>query len=342
MGLWPLGTRLLSTPLGLSYARGRFGSNAPTVRLLLAHGLGSTKEVWAPTLKTLSTTLASTDGVEWLPPHFSRHGGSRAWPEPTSDEPHPKWNIHHAAEVTEVLRDISAKDDASGATDSTQLVGVGHSMGGAVLCALELNTPGTFAHVAAVEPPLFTRASAALARTLSNVGGNWMAKKALRRRSTWPSRAEAHAHFASRSGRAWAPDSLEAFVAYGLHDAADESGAVVLACRPQTESQSLSWPGEPLPTMASGYSGDASFSLIACAASEFSPVGLPGTGIAYYRHAIAPSFPGRGAAVRVLEGATHSVAQEQPELMAAAILEELSNPSILGSRLALDGRRLTR
>ena len=46
---WPRGTRLLRTPLGLSYARGSVGdaSAAASARLILAHGLGDSKEVLA-------------------------------------------------------------------------------------------------------------------------------------------------------------------------------------------------------------------------------------------------------------------------------------------------------
>ena len=145
---------------------------------------------------------------------------------------------------------------------------------------------------------------------------------------------------AARSGRDWVAPALDAFAAHGLRDAARGDAAVELACPPRTEARSLRWCGAPLPPLAAAYTGACGFTLFACARSRFSPIGLPGSGLAYYRHAIAPALPrseaqSGGGALRVLEGdgATHNVAQEAPALLARAVAEELRACGYLGPRV---------
>ena len=152
------------------------------------------------------------------------------------------------------------------------------------------------------------------------------------RRDVWPSREAAREHLASRTGVRWVTSAIEAFEAHSLREAAD--GTVHLVCSPQIEGGNLRWPGEPLPALASAYTGTASFSVFVCDASRFSPVGLPGSGGVYYTHALARAFPGpRGASVRRLGGsATHYVAQEQPEVLARGIVDDLRAHGLLNGR----------
>ena len=316
--VWPVGTRVLRTPKGLAYARGIIGhgQSGPSLNLVLCHGVGHHKEVaWAPMLPHLARLL-DAEAVSFIAPDFSGHGESRIAPDGQ------KWDAGHCDDISEVLQDAQL--------DSTlPCVGVGVSMGGAVLCAHELRRPGTFSHVTAIEPPLFTRVAAAVARTVSDVGANWMADKASRRRSRWPSFEAARAHISSRGGKHWTPEAREAFVKHGGLREADD-GTVSLVCHPRTEGSSMMWPGEPLPNLAHSYRGSASFTIVACSASQFSPIGIPGTGVPFYRTLIAPAFPSGGARFRVLgEGATHSIGQEQPELLARAVDEDLRQRGLL-------------
>jgi len=204
-------------------------------------------------------------------------------------------------------------------------------MGGAVLCHLELRRPGTLRHVAAFEPPLFTRAAAALANSVSRCGWNWMANAVERRRANWPSREDARTHLGQRSAKHWQPAALEAFLQHGLSEVGD--GRVYLACHPRTEARSLRSPGPPLPGLAREYTGSASFTILTGEASQFSPVGMPGTGAPYYRHALAPHLPGGGAVVRTIAGAraTHEVAQEEPALLAQALEVDLRERGLLAT-----------
>jgi len=101
-------------------------------------------------------------------------------------------------------------------------------------------------------------------------------------------------------------------------------GAVELRCDPRTEARSFNWTGDSIQSLTSGYAGNATFTLVTCAASRFSPLGIPGTGGIYYRLAVAPAFPaGRADVRRLQDGATHLVVAEKPALVAQMIADEL-------------------
>ena len=268
--------------------------------------------------------------TEWVAVDLSGHGASCAPPaEPAT------WDRFHADDVLEVMSECGML------VDGERPVAVGHSMGGAVVVAIELRRPSTFSHVHMIEPPLYTRAGASLVRLASFAGWNMMANAARRRRSSWPSRADAQEHLARRMALGWDERALDAFMASCLRDAAD--GSVELACSPATEARAYSWPGESLPSLTRGRSHPAvtrsanpptSFTLCTCVASDFSPIGpLPrvpgliqhgeGKNEFYYRM-VVPHFPGEAGRHRVLGGsATHLVVAEQPQLVAENLLSDL-------------------
>jgi pimeloyl-ACP methyl ester carboxylesterase len=176
------------------------------VTVVFAHAVGFCKELWAPVLHELSSVLGSAiPRVNWLALDFSGHGSSR--PSPLGGT----WDRSHPQEVAEVMR-------AEAVSSSSPVLGVGHSMGGAVLTSLELREPNSFSHGLAIEPPLFTRALSVTHRALSAVGRNPLANAASRRRGTWPSLQAAREHFARRSGAGWDPRALDAWVGAGFHD----------------------------------------------------------------------------------------------------------------------------
>jgi len=194
---WPAGTVHRATG-GLAYARGSLGGvqrdAAPRATIVLAHAVGFCKELWAPVLHELAPLLERTPAtIDWLALDFSGHGASRAPPPDGTST----WDRYHAQELREVMR-------AEGIDPAASVVmGVGHSMGGAVLASLELRDSGHFRHVVAIEPPLFTRAALGIARVLSATGSNPLANAAARRRSTWPSQDAAREHFSKRSAAGW-------------------------------------------------------------------------------------------------------------------------------------------
>ena len=299
---WPAGTVLRSAS-GLAYARGSLGGSAAPAQIavVLTHALGYCKEIWCPTLHHLSKLVRNR--VEFLALDFSGHGASR--PPRNYD-----WNRCHVDEVAEVLRAESLPEN---------LIGVGHSMGGATLVALELRNPGTLSRVAAIEPPLFTRLTAGIGRAATAAGLNPIAAAARRRRRVWPDADAAREHIGRRLAADWDPAALDAYIAHALRPDADRGG-VELACDPETEALAVSSPGESVGSLTSGYSGLCAFTLVTCERSRFSPLGPMVPNAPYYEHLIAPAL---GAAVQRLDGVSHLAPHEDPKAVAALIAAEV-------------------
>jgi len=230
----------------------------------------------------------------------------------------------HVDDVQEVLR---AEDIKESFTDR-KLVGVGHSMGGATLVALELRGAGSLDHVVAIEPPLFTRLSAGIARAATAAGYNPIAAAARRRRRSWPDADAAREHIGRRLAAGWDPRALDAYIAHALRPEGDGDG-VALVCDPEVEAAAVSMPGVPVGEMlhprreeggAGDYRGRAAFTLVTCERSRFSPLGPLVPNAPYYHHLIAPAL---GAKVQRLAGVTHLAPHENPAAVAALVADEL-------------------
>lgn len=201
--------RSLTTPDGLTLALHEHGgAGRPT---LLCHATGFHGAVWEP----LSAALG--EGFERWAVDFRGHGASTVPPGQPLD-----W----AAMASDVLTVLDALDVPVG-----ELLGVGHSMGGACLLLAEAARPGTFAGLWLFEP------IAPPAGALGPVtGGNALAEGALRRRRTFPSKAAALENYAGKAPfSTLRADALHAYVRHGF--VADGDGSVQLACRPEDESQ---------------------------------------------------------------------------------------------------------
>jgi pimeloyl-ACP methyl ester carboxylesterase len=201
--------RQVPTPDGLTLAVHELGgSGRPT---LLCHATGFHGAVWEPLAAALG------DGLERWAVDFRAHGQSSV---PTG---HP---LDWAGFSEDVLTVIDALDLPPG-----EILGVGHSMGGAALLLAEQARPGTFAGLWLYEP--ITPPSGFFPPA---EGGNAMADAASRRRPAFPSHAEAVANFAAKPPlHVLRADVLHAYVRHGF--VAGEDGAVHLACRPDDEAQ---------------------------------------------------------------------------------------------------------
>lgn len=183
------------------------GSGRPT---LLCHATGFHGAVWEP----LSVALG--DGFERWAVDFRGHGASVM---PTGSE------LVWRDMAEDVLRVIDALELEAG-----EVLGVGHSMGGACLLLAEQARPGTFAGLWLFEPIVPPSAAA-----LGGSRDNPLAEGALRRRASFPSFAEAVANFASkRPFSMLRADALHAYVRHGFTPG--EDGGVHLACRPEDEA----------------------------------------------------------------------------------------------------------
>lgn len=201
--------RSVPTTDGLTLALHEHGGEGrPT---LFAHATGFHGAVWDPMAASLG------EAYERWAVDFRAHGASLMPP----GDPLP-W--------TAVGEDVLAVVDALAIEPGT-LLGVGHSMGGAALLLAEQARPGLFAGLWLFEP--ITPPTGALP---SLEGGGALADRALHRRPTFASIADALANYASKPPlRVARADALHAYVRHGF--TAGEDGAVHLACRPADESQ---------------------------------------------------------------------------------------------------------
>ncbi|MFP5255064.1 MAG: alpha/beta fold hydrolase [Acidimicrobiia bacterium] len=202
--------RTIPTPDGLALAvHEHGGSGRPT---LMCHATGFHGAVWEP----LSAALG--DGFERWAIDFRAHGATVAPPGSPLG-----WD--------EIATDVLTAVDGLG-LQGGEVLGIGHSMGGACLLLAEQARPGTFAGLWLFEP--IVPPPGALGPP--DGSGNPLVEGALRRRASFPSAAEALANFAAKPPfNVLRADALHAYVRHGFR--AGEDAAVHLACRPADESR---------------------------------------------------------------------------------------------------------
>ncbi len=106
-------------------------------------------------------------------------------------------------------------------------LGIGHSFGGTSLLGAVAEVPGRFDRLLLLDPVTPPTAATRSPERAAHVEA--MVDAARRRRSDWPSRAEARAWFAERSLFAgWRPEALDLYVFDGLRERPD--GGVELKC----------------------------------------------------------------------------------------------------------------
>ncbi|MGZ5385548.1 MAG: alpha/beta fold hydrolase [Acidimicrobiia bacterium] len=167
-----------------------------------AHATGFCGGVWRPVVASLP---AGVDSLVW---DFPCHGSA-----PKLQHPIDWWDM-----ATFTL------DQVAGA--EAPLIGVGHSMGGAVLLMAEIRAPGTFAALLLIEPIVFPPPFGEYEgpQTL-------LAKK---RRKQFSSRDDARANFVEKLPfSAWHPAALDGYVDCGL---VETPAGAELSCRPQDEA----------------------------------------------------------------------------------------------------------
>ena len=174
--------------------------------LLFVHATGFCAGVWTPIMAQLGGRQVALD---------VRGHGRSAVPE-----------AGMAWEGT--AQDVLATVDAHGLHD---VVGIGHSMGGASLVLAEQARPGTFRSLWIFEPIIFPPMPGE-----PSEGDNPLVAGARRRRDTFPSAEAAYTNFASKPPfDALDPGALAGYVRYGFDTLAD--GSVTLRCRPEVEAQ---------------------------------------------------------------------------------------------------------
>jgi pimeloyl-ACP methyl ester carboxylesterase len=257
------------------------GSGAP---VLLAHPTGFHGRVWQPVAEQLVAAGRHVWSFD-----FRGHGDS--------DAPDIDYSWHGFGD------DALAVVDYLGLTGDPALVACGHSKGGAALIRGEPTRPGTYARIWAYEPIIF-----AALEPLPPQEDFFLARAARKRRNEWASPDDAFAAYASKPPLdVLTPESLRAYVDYGLRDRGD--GVFELKCSPEIEARVYS--------MGPNHGAYAHLDEIDCevlvACGETSKSIDPKLGAE-----IASRIPkGR---LEVLPGLGHFGPQEDPDACVASIL----------------------
>lgn len=182
--------------------------------VLLAHPTGFHGRVWAP----VADRLVAAGRRVWSF-DFRGHGDSDA-PDPSGGAY--SWD-GFAGDALAVVDHLGIAGDAAS-------VACGHSKGAAALLLGEASRPGTFARIWAFEPIIFPTDQGPAPDDDFPLATN-----ARKRRNEWLSIEEAYEAYASKPPLdAMTPESLRAYVEYGLRDRGD--GLLELKCRPEVEA----------------------------------------------------------------------------------------------------------
>jgi pimeloyl-ACP methyl ester carboxylesterase len=171
--------------------------------VLFAHATGFCKEVWQPVVEALVDLRPTTKALAL---DMRGHGDS-----PRPDEPY-RW-------------DLMTDDVLFTMGERSGMVGVGHSMGGAVIARAAALRPGLFSSIILIEPIIFPPPYRQEDIPL--------ALGAQRRRNRFVSRDAAYERFRSGPMATWQPEALAAYVEFGFDDDGD---GIVIKCDPSVEA----------------------------------------------------------------------------------------------------------
>lgn len=209
----------VTTEDGVGLAVHDLGGDPEGRPTLLCHATGLHGAVWEPMAAALPPSLR-----RWAV-DFRGHGASPVEPEAPLD-----W----ARFAVDVLAAVDGLGLAAG-----QVLGVGHSMGGAALLLAEQARPGTFAGLWLFEP--IVPPPGWFSAPSGDPGPVSLAEGAARRRPGFPSAEAALANYAAKPPlRVLRADALHAYVRHGfVPDPDGGPGAVRLACRPADEARTF-------------------------------------------------------------------------------------------------------
>jgi pimeloyl-ACP methyl ester carboxylesterase len=184
-----------------------FGGPGPLA--LAHHANGFCKGMWAEVAALLR-------GRVRLVAFDARGHGDSSQPEPPAPY---AWR--------EFAADSAALAGRLAADGGSVALGIGHSFGGTSLLGAEALAPGRFQRMLLVDPVTPPPPTETSPERAAHVEA--MVDAARRRRTDWPSRAEARAWFAERPlFAAWRPEALDLYVEDGLRER--PGGGVELKC----------------------------------------------------------------------------------------------------------------
>ncbi|RTE85779.1 MULTISPECIES: alpha/beta fold hydrolase [Gammaproteobacteria] len=123
-----------------------------------------------------------------------------------------------------------------------EVIGMGHSFGGVLTTAIQAQYPDMFSRLMLLDPIVMPPAMVLFLKTLSWLKvyhKNPHAKRAGRRRASWPSQQDALQALNNRGmHKGWTPEAMEAFVQHGLEQM--DNGEWHLKCKPSREAEIFS------------------------------------------------------------------------------------------------------
>ncbi len=250
--------------------------------LLFVHAAGFCKEVWNPVISAMRTNPFS-----WLSMDLRGHGDSAMSEFPM------QWDL--------LGRDVVALLDGR-----RELLGVGHSTGGAAIARAAVASPNAFNHLVLIEPIILP---APRQRVESHVS-----TAARRRRRVFESREVAKERFSAGPFADWTPEALDAYLDGGFRQT---DAGFELKCSPEIEAEYF----------VSGFDHDTwdiigtiDLPVTIVAGARSTTHGEPYLGM------LADRFT--NVDVVVLEDATHLVPMEDPDRIAEIIDAVMSLPSV--------------
>ena len=190
------------------------GGDGPTA--LYAHATGFHAHCWSP-------IAAALPGLHNVGYDARGHGDTPIgtdWPVPDAVD----WNVY-GDDAAVVARSLSVDG---------QVLGVGHSMGGAALLMAAIASPELFCGLVLYEPIVMPPGG--VPGSGPNGQSNFLAMGARKRRSAFASYEAAFANYAAKPPmNVFTPSSLEAYVRFGF--AEDDDGQVHLKCTPEHEAR---------------------------------------------------------------------------------------------------------
>lgn len=295
---------LFSRSVPTTYATPTSGTSnhhEPTLRVFMVHGNGFCKELWLPMVDDVAERLRSSGSrlaagatrIDFIGLDLPNHGDSQAIPFPLD-----WWKFGKV--VLEVVHTLGYRQRQH---KQDTFIGLGHSLGGATLLMAQVLEPGTFDKLLVIEPMIFPPPAY---QTETSPG---FLEKTARRFNAFVSPEAAREYFSSRAFyRTWTPRVMEAFVQHGLRR--DSSGVLKLKCDPASESEIF--------RIGSNHNLHERLGEVAVPTRL-----LYGADSTQYRDLgplILPVFDQAVTTFRKVEGTTHSLPMERPDLVADELL----------------------
>ena len=287
--------RMTVGPADARIALARWGEDGKPPALLM-HGTGFVAEVW-------------TDVACELAHHHTVYALDRRG---HGDSHKPAVDHYHFQDFAE---DVCVVIDTLGLSD---IYGIGHSAGATDLLLAAKLMPARFARLFVMEPTVMDPRTARPAGTGLSEFGTGAVQNVLRRRAEFDSADAAfHRYRAAPAFAKWTETSLRAYIKHGFAPQAD--GTVRLRCTPEIESAVL----RPiLEAMEQVYTGDARGNPFAWLSEIDCPVRVATTEHSWsvYKEMASRAVALMPAASQCrFDGVGHSVAQEAPERLLAAL-----------------------